>query len=125
MTRTQAYDQHLNMILGDVEETITTVEIDDETYEEIIKVLLGRRSDWGEGCKVGAMFFDCPTPHLLRNDVLRMLGLAYRGGGLCLCSVWRLGAPQCLATGSLCCYIQQPTSCLQCNHLLPSLHKTT
>lgn len=34
----QAYDQHLNMILGDVEETITTIEIDDETYEEIIKV---------------------------------------------------------------------------------------
>lgn len=26
------------MILGDVEETITTVEIDDETYEEIMKV---------------------------------------------------------------------------------------
>ena len=26
------------MILGDVEETITSVEIDDETYEEIIKV---------------------------------------------------------------------------------------
>lgn len=36
----QAYDQHLNMILGDVEETITSVEIDDETYEEIIKVTL-------------------------------------------------------------------------------------
>mmetsp|Transcript_27706 Transcript_27706/g.70596 ORF Transcript_27706/g.70596 Transcript_27706/m.70596 type:complete len:97 (-) Transcript_27706:512-802(-) len=35
--RLHAYDQHLNMILGDVEETITTVEIDDETYEEIIK----------------------------------------------------------------------------------------
>ena len=34
----QAYDQHLNMILGEVEETITTVEVDDETYEEIIKV---------------------------------------------------------------------------------------
>ena len=34
----QAYDQHLNMILGEVEETITTVEIDDETYEEISKV---------------------------------------------------------------------------------------
>ena len=34
---TQAYDQHLNMILGDVEETITSVSIDDETYEEIIK----------------------------------------------------------------------------------------
>jgi len=26
------------MILGDVEETVTTVEIDDETYEEIYKV---------------------------------------------------------------------------------------
>ncbi|KAK9822697.1 hypothetical protein WJX81_002718 [Elliptochloris bilobata] len=35
--RLHAYDQHLNMILGEVEETITTVEIDDETYEEIIK----------------------------------------------------------------------------------------
>jgi len=34
----QAYDQHLNMILGHVEETVTTVEIDDETYEEIVKV---------------------------------------------------------------------------------------
>ena len=37
----QAYDQHLNMILGDIEETVTTVEIDDETYEEIIKVRRG------------------------------------------------------------------------------------
>ncbi|KAI8465441.1 MAG: Sm-like ribonucleoprotein [Monoraphidium minutum] len=35
--RLHAYDQHLNMILGDVEETMTTVEIDDETYEEIVK----------------------------------------------------------------------------------------
>ena len=33
----QAYDQHLNMVLGDVEETVTTVEMDEETYEEIIK----------------------------------------------------------------------------------------
>lgn len=37
---TQAYDQHLNMILGNVEETVTTAEIDDETYEEIVKVSL-------------------------------------------------------------------------------------
>lgn len=36
----KAYDQHLNMILGDVEETVTTVVIDDETYEEIYKVCL-------------------------------------------------------------------------------------
>lgn len=27
------------MILGDVEETVTTVEIDEETYEEIYKVI--------------------------------------------------------------------------------------
>lgn len=33
----QAYDQHLNLVLGDVEETVTVVEIDDETYEEIYK----------------------------------------------------------------------------------------
>nr|XP_035975214.1 U6 snRNA-associated Sm-like protein LSm3 [Halichoerus grypus] len=34
--RLHAYDQHLN-ILGDVEETVTTIEIDEETYEEIYK----------------------------------------------------------------------------------------
>eukprot|EP00958_Prasinococcus_capsulatus_P024275 scaffold3767_cov242-Prasinococcus_capsulatus_cf.AAC.4 len=34
----QAYDQHLNMILGDVEESTTTTVIDEETYEEIVKV---------------------------------------------------------------------------------------
>jgi len=34
----QAYDEHLNMVLGKVEETITEIEIDDETLEEIIKV---------------------------------------------------------------------------------------
>ena len=42
----QAYDQHLNMILGDVEETITSIEIDDETYEEIVKVLPGQDMSW-------------------------------------------------------------------------------
>lgn len=35
--RLNAYDQHLNMILGDVEETVTIVEIDEETYEEVYK----------------------------------------------------------------------------------------
>eukprot|EP00794_Sanderia_malayensis_P006357 gene6357-7085_t len=35
--RLHAYDQHLNMILGDVEECITTVEIDEETSEEIFR----------------------------------------------------------------------------------------
>ena len=40
----QAYDQHLNMILGDVEETVTSVEIDEETYEEIYKVSIANDS---------------------------------------------------------------------------------
>ena len=35
----QAYDQHLNMVLGDVEETATVVDVDDETYEEIVKTV--------------------------------------------------------------------------------------
>ena len=34
----KSYDQHLNMILGDVEETVTSIEIDEETYEEVYKV---------------------------------------------------------------------------------------
>ena len=33
--RLHAYDQHLNVILGDVEETVTTIEIDEEIYEKI------------------------------------------------------------------------------------------
>ena len=32
-----AYDQHLNLVLGDVEETVTTQEVDQETEEEIIR----------------------------------------------------------------------------------------
>merc|ERR1711997_70848 len=35
--RLHAYDHHLNMILGDVEETVTTIEIDEETYEEVYR----------------------------------------------------------------------------------------
>lgn len=37
LSRRQAYDQHLNMILSDVEETVTTREIDEEIDEEIVK----------------------------------------------------------------------------------------
>lgn len=32
-----AFDQHLNLVLGDVEETVTTTEMDDETDEVIVK----------------------------------------------------------------------------------------
>ena len=35
--RLHAFDQHLNMVLSEVEETITIVEIDEETYEEIFR----------------------------------------------------------------------------------------
>jgi small nuclear ribonucleoprotein (snRNP)-like protein len=34
----QAYDQHLNIILSEVQETITSVDIDPETDEERVKV---------------------------------------------------------------------------------------
>lgn len=34
----QAFDQHLNMILGEVEEVVITHEIDKETDEQIVKV---------------------------------------------------------------------------------------
>ena len=37
--RLHAYDQHLNMILGEVEETVTVIEIDEETYEEVIRTM--------------------------------------------------------------------------------------
>ncbi|GMH48638.1 hypothetical protein TrVE_jg14483 [Triparma verrucosa] len=32
-----AYDQHLNMVLSDVEETVERVEVDEETDEVIVK----------------------------------------------------------------------------------------
>ena len=35
--RLHAYDQNLNMVLGEVEETVTSVDIDEETYEELYK----------------------------------------------------------------------------------------
>jgi U6 snRNA-associated Sm-like protein LSm3 len=33
-----AFDQHLNIVLGDVEESVTSTEIDEETDEEIVRV---------------------------------------------------------------------------------------
>ena len=34
--RLHAYDDHLNLVLGDAEETVKTVEIDESTDEELI-----------------------------------------------------------------------------------------
>jgi len=33
-----AYDQHLNMVLGEVEEVLTQTEVNEDTLEEIVKV---------------------------------------------------------------------------------------
>jgi U6 snRNA-associated Sm-like protein LSm3 len=35
--RLHAFDQHMNLMLGEVEETITTRQVDEETEEEIVK----------------------------------------------------------------------------------------
>ena len=35
--RLQAFDQHLNMILSEVEETVTVTETDEESFEEIYR----------------------------------------------------------------------------------------
>jgi small nuclear ribonucleoprotein (snRNP)-like protein len=59
----QAYDQHLNMILGDVEETVTTTEIDDETDEEIVKK---------QTRKVGMLF--------VRGDIVVLISPPLRAG---------------------------------------------
>ncbi|KAL1928085.1 hypothetical protein VTP01DRAFT_3001 [Rhizomucor pusillus] len=34
-----AFDGHLNMVLGNVEETITLVDVNEETYEEVIRTV--------------------------------------------------------------------------------------
>ena len=38
VNRLQAYDGHLNMVLSDVEETVTIVEIDEENEDEAVRV---------------------------------------------------------------------------------------
>ena len=35
--RAQAFDEHINIVLGDVEETLTTTEVDAETGEALVK----------------------------------------------------------------------------------------
>jgi len=59
----QAFDQHLNMILGEVEETVTTTEIDEETDEEIVKK---------QTRKVGMLF--------VRGDIVVLVSPPLRAG---------------------------------------------
>jgi U6 snRNA-associated Sm-like protein LSm3 len=60
----QAYDQHLNMVLGDVEETVTSTEVDPETDEEIVKK---------HTRKVGMLF--------VRGDIIVLVSPPLRTGG--------------------------------------------
>ena len=64
--RLHAYDQHLNMILGEVEETVTVIEIDEETYEEVDLEVLVFKS-----------FYACPRCTSLQRETFRC----------CLCAV--------------------------------------
>ncbi|GAX28631.1 U6 snRNA-associated Sm-like protein LSm3 [Fistulifera solaris] len=59
-----AYDQHLNMVLGDVEETVTSTEVDPETDEEIVKK---------HTRKVGMLF--------VRGDIIVLVSPPLRTGG--------------------------------------------
>jgi U6 snRNA-associated Sm-like protein LSm3 len=34
----QAFDQHLNLVLGDAQENLTIVELDEDTHEENVQV---------------------------------------------------------------------------------------
>jgi U6 snRNA-associated Sm-like protein LSm3 len=58
-----AFDQHLNMILGDVEESVTTTEVDEETEEEIVKK---------QTRKVGMLF--------VRGDIVVLVSPPLRAG---------------------------------------------
>jgi len=45
-----AYDQHLNMVLGEVEEQLTQTEVHEETLEEIVKVNFRHAAFAAETC---------------------------------------------------------------------------
>jgi U6 snRNA-associated Sm-like protein LSm3 len=82
------------MILGDVEETITTVDIDDETYEEIIKVRRPRvgRALLSEQPHRPAQRFSLPpppSPHTNKQKQTSKRTLSFlfvRGDGVILVS---------------------------------------
>nr|XP_048294331.1 U6 snRNA-associated Sm-like protein LSm3 isoform X1 [Myodes glareolus] len=82
--RLHAYDQHLNMILGDVEETVTTIEIDEETYEEIYKTCWKLRRQ-----------------HLYQTTLINLhLGFS-RLHGLCLRTSQQNGTSPCSSSGEM------------------------
>ena len=79
------------MILGDVEETITTVEIDEETFEEIIKV---REDAAAKGGQTAAAVQQLAAARQQRTDLFLLLQttkrmvqyLFVRGDGVILVS---------------------------------------
>jgi hypothetical protein len=50
----QAFDQHLNMVLGEVEESVISREIDEETDEEIVRVCIPH---FGECNSIDSLLF--------------------------------------------------------------------
>ncbi|KAJ3171789.1 U4/U6-U5 snRNP complex subunit lsm3 [Geranomyces variabilis] len=37
--RLHAYDQHMNMVLGEAEEFVTVVDVNEDTYEEVVRIV--------------------------------------------------------------------------------------
>ncbi|KAJ1983807.1 U4/U6-U5 snRNP complex subunit lsm3 [Dimargaris verticillata] len=76
--RLHAFDQHLNLVLGDVEETITTVELDPETKEESVHTT-NRKMDMlfvrGDGVILGlipSILYTAPLPKKLDNHAINL-----------------------------------------------------
>ena len=86
------------MILGQVEETVTTAEIDDETYEEIVKVrlchchyrvdLLVHTVQFSNACAALGAIVHCPTDNCmpLQTNKRQIPFLFVRGDGVILVS---------------------------------------
>jgi len=66
--RAQAYDGHMNMILGDVEETITVVDVDEATQVQSLRVSLGR-SFWSD------LLLNCDDQTVKRNCEMLFVSL--------------------------------------------------
>ena len=62
----------MNMVLGEVEETVTTMEVDEETFEEMIKVTHPSR--------LRAPIYDLLHPNFLRTTDHRRCTLPFTRG---------------------------------------------
>lgn len=65
------------MVLSDVEETVTTVEVDEETCEEVIKVLAERKKQGRKKRKTLQQVL-CPSPFLKPPFLLSPLAVKFQ-----------------------------------------------